>query len=168
MGLAEPPPGAQGATTLMRVDTLARTLGVPPSVLSFLEGQFPEVKAIASSSGRAYRLGEAAFLAGLVEALYHDGRPFREVQEAARSSGRTALMRRGAALIGVDLAAMRREPPAATVPPDAIVRRKGPQPEAPASPPHRADTREILAELMDCVRLLSQARRGDTDVRPRS
>lgn len=163
MGIAEPPPAGHGGSTVVKVGTLARLLGVPSSVLSFLEGQFPEVKAIASPSGRAYRMADATFMAGLVEALYHEGRPFREVQEEARSSGRTGLVRRGAALIGVDLDAMRRKPPAAAVPPDAIVRRKGPQaaPSAPPAPP--AGTREILSELMDCVRLLSNARRGDED-----
>lgn len=159
MGLAEGPP--PDGTNTVKVATLARLTGVPPSVLSFLEGQFPEVRAIASSSGRAYRIADATFLAGLVEALYHDGRPFREVQEEARSAGRNTLIRRGAALIGVDLAAMRPERPSAAVPADAIVRRKGPQPAAPAPEAGPADSRAILAELMDCVRILNAARRGE-------
>ncbi|GAB5375257.1 MAG: hypothetical protein AcusKO_17190 [Acuticoccus sp.] len=158
---AAPRPAATTEITTVAVDRLARAVGVPASVLSFLEGQFPEVRAIASPTGRAYRITDAALLAGLVEALYHEGRPFREVQGEARSGARTTLMRRGAALIGVDLAAARATRPSEPVPPDAIVRRKGPQPaSAPrAAAPVGAD--EILAELMACVRILGAARRDD-------
>ena len=121
MGLASAPPSTESHQRVVRVDALARVLQVPGSVLSFLEGQFPEVRSIATPPGRAYRMADAMFLAGLVEALYHDGRPFRDVQEEARSSGRGTLVRRGAALIGIDLQSLKAERPSAAVPPDAIV-----------------------------------------------
>lgn len=160
MGLATAPPSANAQQRVVKVDALARVLEVPSSVLSFLEGQFPEVRSIATPLGRAYRMVDAMFLAGLVEALYHEGRPFRDVQEEARSSGRTTLVRRGAALIKVDPASLKAERPSAAVPPDALVRRRGPQPaSAPASEP--VATEAILAELMDCVRVLAQARRDE-------
>lgn len=160
MGLAAAPPSAKSSQSVVRVDALSRVLQVPGSVLSFLEGQFPEVRSIATPPGRAYRMADAMFLAGLVEALYHEGRPFREVQEEARSSGRAALVRRGATLLGVDVDRMRTERPSAAVPPDAIVRRRGPQPEVQAAAPPPLGGEAILHELMDCVRLLGEARRG--------
>lgn len=158
---AAPEPAASTTVTTIATDRLARAVGVPQSVLSFLEGQFPEVRAIAGPSGRAYRLADAAFLAGLVEALYHDGRPFRDVQSEARSGARTTLMRRGAKLLGLDLAAAQRARPTEAVPPDAIVRRKGLQPATPPRPTQPVATERILAELMTCVRILGAARRGD-------
>ena len=160
MGLAVAPPSRESSQSIVKVDALARVLQVPGSVLSFLEGQFPEVRSIAHPPGRAYRMADAMFLAGLVEALYHDGRAFRDVQEEARSSGRAELVRRGAALLRVDVADLRVERPSAAVPADAIVRRRGPQPAAPAATSAHASGDMILGELMECVRLLGEARRG--------
>ena len=143
--------------------TLARRIGVPASILSFLEEQFPEIRAIKSSGGRVYRAVDAALLAGLVDALYREGLPFREVQEAARSAGRAAIVERGRALIGVDLRAVAPARPVAEIPPDALVHRKGPK-AAPASPPAaggQTSGEAILRELMACVRILGAARRHE-------
>ncbi len=139
---------------------LARRLDVPTTVLSFLEGQFPEIRALKADGRRRYRAGDAVLLAGLVDALYGEGRPFREVQQELRSgSGRQRLAASGARRIGRPL-----EPqhaPTAAVPPDALVRRKGPMPQSPAERPAATSPDAILRELMACVRILAAARTGD-------
>ncbi|MEO1102955.1 MAG: hypothetical protein AAFW98_04365 [Pseudomonadota bacterium] len=135
---------------------LARALGVPATALAFLEGQFPEVRAIRTDGHRTYRLSDAVFLAGLAEALYGEGLPFREVQEQARSGGRAELMQKGAARLGLDVAAIMAPEPQKPIPQDAIVQRKAGVTLRPA--PSSADTEDVLRELMACVRILGAAR----------
>lgn len=138
---------------------LARRLDVPSTVLSFLEGQFPEIRALNAEGRRRYRATDAVLLAGLVDALYGEGRPFREVQQELRSGGRQRLAARGAARIGRPV-----EPqhaPATAIPPDALVRRKGPMPQSPAERPAATTPDTILRELMACVRILAAARTGE-------
>ncbi|MEM6762183.1 MAG: hypothetical protein AAF615_04830 [Pseudomonadota bacterium] len=150
-------PGKDAQTTV-EAGLLAKTLAVPPSVLSFLEGQFPEVRALKSGAGRVYRAADAAFLAGLVDALYTEGRPFRDVQAAARSAERGAIMKAGAARIAEIASLPDAEPPSEAIPADALVRRRGALPDAPPSSGPPPTQGEILRELMDCVRILNAAR----------
>lgn len=153
--------GGGGGTVI--APKLARRLGVPMSVLSFLEEQFPEIRAMKTPRGRAYRAVDAAFLAGLIDALYRQGYPFREVEALARSSGRAAFVERGGALLGLDPRVVAQKPPSAPVPPDALVHTRSgetvtPGPAAGAGP----EPREILRELMACVRILGAARQHET------
>lgn len=155
MGMSETQAG------LIPARELAQRAGVPQSVLSFFEDQFPEIRAVKTDGGRAYRASDAALMAGLAEALYRDGEPFRDVQAKARSGGRDALIATGSEILGLSLSPADALVPAAPIPPDAHVRRRGPA--ATVSAPPDAPTREdILFELMGCVRTLSDARGGSS------
>ncbi|WMS43341.1 hypothetical protein RDV64_02755 [Acuticoccus sp. MNP-M23] len=158
----EPPePRQAAAPATVDAAALARRLDVPSTVLSFLEGQFPEIRALKADGRRRYRATDAVLLAGLVDALYGEGRAFREVQQELRSgAGRQRLAARGAALIGRPPETQ--QAPASAIPPDAVVRRKGPMPHSPPQRPSSPTADAILRELMACVRVLEAARAEDT------
>ncbi|MEM9221301.1 MAG: hypothetical protein AAGB11_02720 [Pseudomonadota bacterium] len=136
---------------------MARLLGVPATALAFLEGQFSDVCAIRTPSGLAYRGEDATFLAGLVDALYGDGLPFREVAATVSAEGRDGLIARGSARLGDRVDVAPAPEPVVAIPDDALVARKnGGQKPSPA--PSLPDPDGVLRELMACVRTLAAAR----------
>lgn len=119
-----------------------------------MESQFPEARAIRDEGARAYRAADAAFLAGVVDLLYGEGLPFRDVQAMARSAKRADIVAKGAAWLR--LGSVAEAAPATAIPSDAVVRPRATlAPKADKEPP---DKDAILRELMACVRLLSDAR----------
>ncbi|MEM8552527.1 MAG: MerR family transcriptional regulator [Pseudomonadota bacterium] len=138
---------------------LAKRAGVPASVLSFFEDQFAQIRSVKTSAGDGYRPRDAALIAGLAHALYVEGRPMREVQNAARSAERDSLVARGAEILGLSLEKERHDA-AAPVPPDAQVLRRSAAPIL-SDPPDAPAKAEILNELIVCVRILSEARERD-------
>ena len=146
---------------LIEAVLLADEVGVPASVLTYLEARLPDVHAIADGRRRLYRAADAALLAGCADLLYAEGRSFREVLGYLRTGRAKVVMKRGWALLrNVDTEA----PPAApsearAIPPDALVRHRGRAAAPPAEPRAAAgDSSAILAELIDCVRVLEAAR----------
>jgi len=171
----------QGLGAVVTAASLAGRLAVPVSLLSFLEARFPELRGLRSGAARAYRAEDAAVLAGLVDALYGEGRPLPEVRAELRSAdGRAAAARRGLRRLGLaagppgdtatgDAAAAADEDAAtdrggvgatAPIPPDAIVRPRAAGVQQ-AAAPEPAGRDEILRELMACVRILAAARNED-------
>ncbi|UOM33712.1 MerR family transcriptional regulator [Acuticoccus sp. I52.16.1] len=138
---------------------LADEVGVPASVLTYLEARLPGVHSIADGRRRLYRPADAELLAGCAELLYGEGRSFREVMGYLRSGRAKAVAKRGRALLRhVEPAAVAEvaAPPRA-IPADALVSHRGrpvpPQPRATGT-----DPTAILSELIECVRILEGAR----------
>ncbi|ORE96566.1 Transcription regulator MerR family protein [Stappia sp. 22II-S9-Z10] len=144
---------------LVDAQRLADEVGVPASVLTYLEARLPGVHAIAEGRRRLYRPADAALLAGCAELLYGEGRSFREVMGYLRAGKSKAIARRGWALLGE----VETEPapenggPSRAIPADALVQHRGrPGPTTPLRPTE--DPSAILADLIECVRLLEAAR----------
>jgi len=142
-------------------EKLARTLGVPLSVLVFLEARVPQVRSLAEGTRRVYRAEDAVLIAGLTELLYGEGLTLRDVYGMMRSNGRERIAERGRARLRGALAvpsspARRHSRP---IPADARVMPKG-SASAPAAPHRRPspEAERILADLIDCVRILEAAR----------
>lgn len=137
---------------------LAEAVGVPRSVLAFLEARLPEVRAVRDGAGgRAYRADDAVLLAGLADLLYRDGVGFREAAEMLKTDARAGLEARGRELLAgaVDLEPHR--PAARAIPRDAVVGGRGREAHVSARPPS-PDVAALLGELIDCVRVLDEAR----------
>ncbi|WP_157961582.1 MerR family transcriptional regulator [Acuticoccus kandeliae] len=154
--------GDAAPRSVIAAEALARHLGVPASVLSYLEARVPEIRAITEGRTRAYRAQDAMLLAGLAELLYREGLSFREVTEMIRSNERAAIAARGRKrLSGLVAATPARPETARPIPRDAIVRPKGaaeaPR-EAPRPRPPSPELKAVLADLIECVRLLESAR----------
>ncbi|WP_075220961.1 MerR family transcriptional regulator [Acuticoccus yangtzensis] len=144
---------------LVDAERLADEVGVPASVLTYLEARLPGVHAIAEGRRRLYRPADAALIAGCAELLYGEGRSFREVMGYLRAGKSKAIARRGWALLGE----IETEPapesgaPSRAIPADALVQHRGrPGPTTPLRPTE--DPSAILADLIECVRLLEAAR----------
>lgn len=162
-------PGAP-ARAVIAADKLARLLGIPASVLSFLEARVPQVRSIAEDGVRVYRARDAVLVAGLAELLYDEGLPLREVDAMMGSGDREAIAARGRERLRDAIpsaggkGAPRRARP---IPPDAVVRPGGTAGGSDAAAAARrlagahtsGEVAEVLAELMECVRLLEAARR---------
>ncbi|MCF3936366.1 MerR family transcriptional regulator [Acuticoccus sp. M5D2P5] len=150
--------------SVVAADKLARHLGVPSSVLSYLEARVPEVRAVQDGRVRVYRAEDAMLLAGLADLLYREGLSFREVADMLRSNERTAIAKRGRKRLGgLVTTAPARPESARAIPRDALVRPKGAagdtgetraRPQRTTSP----DVNQVLADLIECVRLLDSAR----------
>lgn len=135
---------------------LADELGVPSSVLVYLEKRLPDIHAIAEGRRRLYRAADAALIAGCADLLYGEGRAFRDVAALLRAGKAQAIAKRGRRIIGA-VAGEAEAAPARAIPPDAVVRHRG-RPTAAATPSAPVDPASILAELIDCVRTLEAAR----------
>ncbi|MBJ3776496.1 MerR family transcriptional regulator [Acuticoccus mangrovi] len=143
---------------------LATLLGVPVSILAYLEARVPEIRALVEGRERVYRAKDAVLLAGLSELLYGEGLSFREVVELMRSGGRQKIVERGRRRLAGALGPARSTPRAGerrAIPPDAMVRPKGLQPvngTGHRTPALSREAASVLSELMECVRLLEAAR----------
>ena len=150
------------ARPAISADRLAAVLDVPQSIFSFLEARVPEVRAIASGGGRVYRAQDAVLLAGLADMLYREGHSFRDVAQMLHGPERRELIARGRArlrgALGSDAPAPRarhRE-----IPNDAVVTPKGRARDGNSGvrTAPSAEISAVLSELIDCVRLLEDAR----------
>jgi len=152
--------GEDGARAVVDAERLARILGVSLSVLAFLEARVPEVRSLARGTGRIYRAEDAVLIAGLTELLYDEGLTLRDVYGMMRSNERERIVERGRArlrgALGKEVA---RRPPSRPIPPDARVMPKGAAASG-TGPPVRPspEAERILAELIECVRILEAAR----------
>lgn len=143
--------------SVIGAEALADLMGVPTSVLTFLETRLPEVRALQTGSMRAYRAADAWLLAGLADLMYAENVTFRDAAAQLRGAGRAAVLSRGRELLGDAVASPPVDDAARAIPLDAVVgtrvapaftRRRTPSPE----------TAAVLGELIDCVRLLEDAR----------
>ncbi|WP_226582817.1 MerR family transcriptional regulator [Acuticoccus sediminis] len=160
----ETSPSGDDGRGLIEAVRLADEVGVPPSVLTYLEARLPDVHSIVDGRRRYYRSADAALLAGCAELLYGEGRSFREVMGFLRNGRAKAVAKRGWALLrhveAVAPPVASTAPPARAIPPDALVRHRGrpTAPKSPADPAITVDPSSILAELIECVRVLEAAR----------
>ena len=162
-----PDPGAPGRD-VVTAETLARLLDVPVSVLAFLEARVPQVRSLTEGGGRVYRTDDAVLIAGLTELLYGEGLTLRDVYAMMRSNERARVAERGRERLGGALpSAAPRKAPQRPIPRDARVMPKGTMPAAAAGAAEAAaagsvgpsrEGGQILAELMECVRILEAAR----------
>lgn len=155
--------GDRGGRYLVGAEALARIVGVPASVLAYLEARLPQIRAVRDGARRAYRPPDAVLLAGLAEMLYRDGVSFRDAAAMLRTEGRADVIARGEALLRELLPAEAAPLPARTIPPDALVGMRGGGGGAgaaarPPPPPPSADVAALLSELIDCVRILEDGR----------
>ena len=149
---------AEGAGgRLIGVDVLADRVGVPGSVFAFIEGRIPELRAVREGTRRAYRAADATALAGLAELMYRAGVPFRDAAARLRTA-REDVIARGEVLLGA--CAAPGAPASVEIPRDALVGARG---AGAAAAPARAaalspDVADVLGELIECLRLLEEAR----------
>lgn len=143
---------------LIEAGWLADEIGVPSSVLIYLEKRLPDVHAIAEGRRRLYRPADAALLAGCADLLYGEGRAFRDVAALLRAGKAGAITKRGRRIIGATMAGENEAAPARAIPPDAVVNHRGRPTAAVVDAGTLVDPSAILAELIDCVRVLEGAR----------
>ncbi|WP_420392140.1 hypothetical protein [Acuticoccus sp.] len=155
------PTSAPAGRTTISAAQLSQLLGVPASVFAYLEARVPGVRGLTHGRERAYRADDAVLLAGLVELLYEQGEPLREVSRRLAAGERDAIEREGRRRLhgivpkGPGSAASR------PIPPDALVHHRTGGPASAVRSTFGADSedvREILSELIACVRRLDGAR----------
>lgn len=143
-------------------EKLARILGVPLSVLTFLEARVPQVRSLAEGPRRVYRAEDAVLIAGLTELLYGEGLTLRDVYGMMRSNGRERIAERGRERLRGALALppeAPRRPAMRPIPADARVMPKGAAGTAGGERRRpSAEAERILADLIECVRILEAAR----------
>lgn len=148
--------------SVIGADKLARLLGVPVSVLSFLEARVPQVRSLSAGSSRVYRAEDAVLIAGLTELLYGEGLTLRDVYGMMRSKERERVAERGRQRLRGALSLSGGGSRRAThraIPADARVMPKGAVGGNFGAPPKPSPEAEgILAELIECVRILEAAR----------
>lgn len=146
--------------TVISAEKLARLLGVPPSVLSFLEARVPQVRSLSEGGRRVFRAEDAVLVAGLTELLYAEGLTLRDVYGMMRSNERERIAERGRRVLAGALSVPSSpSAPRRPIPPDALVAPRGAaEREAPRPARQSAEIAQILGELNDCVRVLDEAR----------
>ena len=147
--------------TLLPAVEVAAKLKLPLSVLSFLEAQLGEVRAVATGARVSYRREDAALLAGIAELIYGRGVALRDAKWALGGGEADAIREIGRVRLELAPANPEARAPqiaARPIPPDAVVGRAGEAPEC--SPQHAPAANVVLLnELVTCVRLLEEARR---------
>jgi DNA-binding transcriptional MerR regulator len=147
--------GAAAERSLIEAGRLARVLVVPATILSYFEARLPEVRALKENGQRFYRAEDAILLAGVATLLYRDGMTFRDVATLlATEREKVAAMGRERLAGEVSLAP---RPSARPIPDDAVVRARSDHVRA-GPPPGRASADALLADLLECIRLLEAAR----------
>lgn len=147
---------APGERALIEAGQLAKLLVVPATILSYFEARLPEVRALREGGQRLYRAEDAILLAGIATLLYRDGMTFRDVAALlATERERVVALGRERLKGHVSASARGSQRP---IPEDAVVvGRAGEVREPPRAVP-RGEAEAVLAELLDCVRLLEAAR----------
>jgi DNA-binding transcriptional MerR regulator len=142
--------------SVIEAGQLAKLLVVPVTILSYFEARLPEVRALREGGQRLYRAEDATLLAGIATLLYRDGMTFRDVA-ALLATERERVVALGRERLKGHVSPAAR-PPSRPIPEDAVVHgREGDVREPPRVAP-KAATDAILADLLDCVRLLEAAR----------
>ena len=145
------------STEVSGADDVAAVLGISRSLLTHVV-RLSGVRFMRASDGtQSLRAEDAALVAGLATALYHEELAERLVKVSLAEGNTSAFRTQGADLLGLDL-----EPSAPTrpVPADAVLRQSdsAPPPRQNRATPSDGAREEILAERNACLTILQSSR----------
>ncbi|MEM6848389.1 MAG: hypothetical protein AAF580_09990 [Pseudomonadota bacterium] len=145
------------STEVIGADDVAAILGISRSLLTHVV-RLSGVRFMRASDGKqSLRAEDAALVAGLATALYHEDVAERLVKASLAEGSTSAFRTQGADLLGLDLAP---QPPTRPVPADAVLRHShgAPPPRQHRASPSDEACEEILAEINACLTILQSSR----------
>ena len=138
------------ADAFRTISEVAAELDLPQHVLRFWETRFRQIKPMKRGGGRRYyRPDDVRLLRGIRHLLYSEGYTIKGVQRILREEGNRFVMQ-----VGEGVAAPATTVPASKATPAVTLG----EARTAASDGSRASLRAALAELLECKRLLDQAR----------
>jgi DNA-binding transcriptional MerR regulator len=148
------------------ISEAAEELDLPQHVLRFWETRFPQIKPLKRGGGRRYyRPDDLEFLRGLKALLHEERYTIKGVQKIIKEQGVKSIHAAGHGAVAAPVAPQKALAPvvAASVPAPEIrpvsVAVPETRPVAKLSPGSRAARlAEVLADLMECQRMLASAR----------
>ncbi len=163
------------------IGEVAQELDLPQHVLRFWESKFTQIRPVKRAGGRRYyRPDDVRLVAAIRVLLYSEGYTIKGVQRILKEQGARAVVEasrakgRGAAAATVEGAPETAKRPAegalaeflppleqppAAAPPEDRPPPTGPTAATRLSPQDRHRMEAILAELVECARILEEARR---------
>ncbi|MEL6946885.1 MAG: MerR family transcriptional regulator [Pseudomonadota bacterium] len=141
------------------ISEVAQDLELPQHVLRFWETRFSQIKPMKRGGGRRYyRPEDVELLRGIRYLLYAEGYTIKGVQRILKEHGNRFVASVGDGSVSpAGLAAAEQEPEQKAVSVSEVMAKPLPKPTS-SNDPADARLHDVLTELLECKRLLDQAR----------